>query len=84
MKNYIALFLLFALAHFAHGQSLKAKIKIDMERKTGSVDKLLFGNFTEHLGRCIYGGIYDPKSTQADENGFRKDVINKACCTHTW
>lgn len=57
-------------------QTLKARIKIDIERKIGSIDTMIYGNFTEHLGRCIYGGIYDPKSTQANEDGFRKDVIN--------
>ena len=39
------------------------------------VDRNLFGNFTEHLGRCIYGGIYDPASSEADAAGFRKDVL---------
>lgn len=56
-------------------QNLKAKIKIDAERKIGDIDKNIYGNFTEHLGRCIYGGLYEPNSTQADANGFRKDVI---------
>lgn len=28
-----------------------------------------------HMGRCIYGGIYDPGNSLSDENGFRKDVI---------
>lgn len=56
-------------------QNLKAKIKIDAERKIGAIDKNMYGNFTEHLGRCIYGGLYEPNSPQADENGFRKDVI---------
>ena len=27
------------------------------------------------MGRCIYGGIYDPDSPQSDEHGFRKDVL---------
>ena len=27
------------------------------------------------MGRCIYGGIYDPGNRLSDENGFRKDVI---------
>jgi alpha-N-arabinofuranosidase len=56
-------------------QPLKATIKIDLDRKIGEVDPNLFGNFTEHLGRCIYGGLYDPSSAQADEQGFRKDVL---------
>ncbi len=56
-------------------QALKAKIKIDIERKTGEIDSMVYGNFTEHLGRCIYGGLYEPDSKQADKFGFRKDVI---------
>src|SRR3990172_1722490 len=52
----------------------KARIKIDSERKIGEIDKNIYGNFAEHLGRCIYGGIYDPSSPKADQYGFRKDV----------
>ncbi len=51
-----------------------ARIKIDIDRQIGDINKNLYGNFTEHLGRCIYGGIYDPASKQADQYGFRKDV----------
>lgn len=29
-----------------------------------------------HMGRCIYGGIYDPGNPLSDENGFRKDVLD--------
>ncbi len=50
-------------------------IKIDPERITGSVNRNIFGGFAEHLGRCIYGGLYEPGSPKADENGFRKDVL---------
>ena len=32
-------------------------------------------NFAEHLGRCIYGGLYEPGSPLADEKGYRKDVM---------
>ncbi len=53
----------------------KARIKVDVERTIGPVDKNLYGNFVEHLGRCVYGGIYDPGTTQADVRGFRKDVL---------
>jgi alpha-N-arabinofuranosidase len=52
-----------------------ARIKIDVDRTVGEVDPLLFGNFAEHLGRMIYGGIYDEGSPLADEHGYRKDVI---------
>ena len=56
----------------------QASIKIDTGRVIGEVDPHLFGNFTEHLGRCIYGGIYDEGSPLADADGFRKDVIDAA------
>src|SRR5919112_535378 len=53
----------------------QARIKIDLDRTIGQVDPLLFGNFAEHLGRMIYGGIYEEKSPLSDANGFRKDVL---------
>ena len=53
-----------------------ALISIDPRRTIGAVERNLFGNFAEHLGRCIYGGIYDPSSAQADADGMRRDVID--------
>jgi len=41
----------------------------------GPVDPRLFGGFLEHLGRAVYGGVYDPQSTRADEHGCRTDVL---------
>ncbi|MBN1997031.1 alpha-N-arabinofuranosidase [candidate division KSB1 bacterium] len=55
-----------------------ARIKIDTDRVIGKIDKNIYGNFTEHLGRCIYGGIYDPDSKLSNEMGFRKDVLEAA------
>ncbi len=52
-----------------------ARIKIDVERTIGNVDKHIYGNFVEHLGRCVYGGIYDTVSSLSDSKGFRKDVM---------
>jgi alpha-L-arabinofuranosidase len=51
-----------------------ARIGIDLERRIGTIARRLFGQFIEHLGRCIYGGIYDEGSALADTHGFRKDV----------
>lgn len=51
-----------------------AVIKIDPERKIGSVDPNIFGGFLEAM--VAYRGIYDPTSKFADENGFRKDFID--------
>jgi alpha-N-arabinofuranosidase len=51
------------------------RIRIDPERTLGKIDRNIFGGFAEHLGRCIYGGIYEPGSRHADENGLRQDVM---------
>ncbi|HQV32397.1 MAG TPA: alpha-L-arabinofuranosidase C-terminal domain-containing protein [Calditrichia bacterium] len=59
-------------------QDLSARIKIDKDRVIGDIDKNIYGNFSEHLGRCIYGGIYDPGSKLSDKQGFRKDVLEAA------
>ena len=53
-----------------------ATIRIDLDRVVGNVDRRIFGNFVEHLGRCIYGGIYEEGSPLSDERGFRRDVLD--------
>jgi alpha-N-arabinofuranosidase len=50
------------------------RIKLDLDRTLGPIDRNIFGGFVEHLGRCVYGGIYDPESPLADANGLRSDV----------
>jgi alpha-L-arabinofuranosidase len=44
--------------------------------KIGEVDPRIFGGFLEHMGRAVYEGVYDPKSAHADQNGFRRDVLD--------
>jgi alpha-N-arabinofuranosidase len=51
------------------------KIKIDVERVIGKINPNIYGHFIEHLGRCIYGGIYEKDSPLSNEKGFRKDVL---------
>lgn len=53
----------------------KANIKLDRDFIIGRVDERLYGSFIEHLGRAVYGGIYEPGHPQADEEGFRQDVL---------
>src|SRR5262249_30415200 len=52
-----------------------ALIKIDLNRKIGGVDPKIYGAFVEPIRTVVYGTIYDPKSSLADTNGFRKDFI---------
>jgi alpha-N-arabinofuranosidase len=61
---------------------LRASLNIDPERRLGTIDPNIYGNFIEHLGRCIYGGIYDEGSPLADADGNRKDVLEGARKLH--
>src|SRR6058998_3342107 len=57
---------------------LRARVKIDTERVIGDIDPKIYGNFIEHLGRCIEGGVFEEKSPLSDPSGFRKDVFDAA------
>ncbi len=67
--------LLSSSARIGKGQTAQARIKIDIDRTIGKVHPLLFGNFAEHLGRMIYGGIYEEGSPLSDKDGYRTDVM---------
>jgi alpha-N-arabinofuranosidase len=56
-------------------QASKAHIFLDTNRAISPISPLVFSGFAEHMGRCIYEGIYDPASPHADERGLRKDVL---------
>jgi alpha-N-arabinofuranosidase len=48
---------------------------LDKDFQIADIDPRLYGSFVEHLGRCVYTGIYEPAHPEADEHGFRKDVL---------
>ena len=54
---------------------MKATLFAHRNFPVGEVDKNLFGGFVEHLGRCVYTGLYEPGHPLADEDGFRTDVL---------
>jgi alpha-N-arabinofuranosidase len=54
---------------------LQAEVILDRDFEIGAADRRLFGAFVEHMGRCIYGGIFEPGHPAADERGFRRDVL---------
>ncbi len=56
--------------------SPRALIYLDTQRTVAPISPLLFGGFAEHMGRCVYEGIYDPASPLADEDGLRTDVLD--------
>jgi alpha-N-arabinofuranosidase len=53
----------------------EARLVIDPAFVLGTVDRRLFGSFVEHMGRCVYEGIFEPGHPEADEHGYRKDVL---------
>jgi alpha-L-arabinofuranosidase len=55
---------------------IKAQVRFDRDFIIGETDRRLFGAFIEHLGRCVYGGIFEPGHPTADEKGFRRDVLD--------
>ena len=54
---------------------MKARLLLDSAKVIAPVDPRVFGGFVEHLGRAIYGGLYDPESRQSDGDGWRADVL---------
>ncbi|WP_328532144.1 alpha-N-arabinofuranosidase [Nocardioides sp. NBC_00368] len=56
------------------GTTRPARVRLDQQRDRGPLDPRLFGSFVEHMGRCVYTGIYEPGHPSADEHGFRRDV----------
>ena len=54
---------------------MKARIVIDKNKTVSRIDDRLYGSFIEHLGRAVYGGIYEPSHETADDMGFRGDVM---------
>lgn len=54
---------------------LQASMTVDKDFVISEVDKRIFSSFIEHLGRAVYGGIYEPGHPTADANGFRGDAL---------
>lgn len=48
---------------------------LDRVYQISRIDPRVYGSFVEHLGRAVYGGLYEPGHPAADEQGFRRDVI---------
>ena len=76
---------------------MAVSIAVDMGKRLAPVAPELYGGLIEHLGRNVYGGIYDPSDPTADADGFRQDVLEAVreldmpvsrypggCFTDTW
>src|SRR5829696_2089888 len=52
-----------------------ARVTIDPSFPVGTAHRRLFGSFVEHMGRCVYGGVFEPGHPEADVLGLRRDVL---------
>ncbi|MEZ5381951.1 MAG: alpha-L-arabinofuranosidase C-terminal domain-containing protein [Microthrixaceae bacterium] len=50
-------------------------VTVDTGCVVADLDPRVFGGLLEHMGRCVYEGIYDLSSPHADEFGCRRDVL---------
>ena len=59
------------------------KISISRDRSAGTISRYIYGNFSEHLGHCIYGGIFvGTDSDIPNVNGIRSDVVEAMKAIH--
>ncbi len=74
MKNLaytIILIFSVSLAPFAQNT-----VTIHMDKTGPTINKEIYGHFAEHLGHCIYGGIYVGEGSEIPNiNGYREDVV---------
>lgn len=54
----------------------QASLTLDPSFEVGPLNRRIFGSFVEHMGRCVYTGIYEPEHETADQYGFRRDVAD--------
>lgn len=72
-------FLLSGLALLAPRTSLAATARIDIlpDEPIGTISPNIYGHFTEHLGGCIYDGIWVGENSKiANVGGIRKELID--------
>ncbi len=76
MNKFITTTLLSTMAVFSvQAQNLTGTIHAD--KGCAKIHKEIYGQFAEHLGSCIYGGLWVGENSQIPNiNGYRKDVFN--------
>lgn len=76
MKKKFLLIVLSLISFSLLGQQ-KTTVKIYSDKGKQVIPKEIYGQFAEHLGTCIYGGIWvGENSSIPNTNGYRTDVLN--------
>src|ERR1044071_8875979 len=61
----------------AHAQTAVANVTIDTSKPGAPIDRHIYGQFAEHLGRGIYEGIWVGEASPIPNiRGYRKDVVD--------
>ena len=56
--------------------SSSCRLNVYLDHVVGQINRNLYGHFAEHLGTCIYEGIWvGPDSTIPNTHGFRNDTL---------
>jgi alpha-N-arabinofuranosidase len=76
MKHQVFIIILLIQSLLLSAQIAPVKIKIQSNQIGYKINKEIYGQFAEHLGTCIYGGLWvGEKSSTPNINGYRKDVF---------
>jgi alpha-N-arabinofuranosidase len=54
---------------------IRTRLTLDRDFVVGALDPRVFGALVEHVGRCVYTGLYEPGHPTADAQGLRGDVL---------
>ena len=77
MKKKVLTIVLFILSNTLISFAEDTKIILHTKQNVGTIHKELYGQFAEHLGTCIYGGLWvGNNSSIPNINGYRKDVLH--------
>ena len=49
------------------------RVTLHPDFRIAPVERKLFGSFVEHMGRCVYGGVFEPGDPEADAEGLRRE-----------
>src|SRR5688500_16961194 len=73
MKKLILLPALIAILNV----TAQNRLVLHADKGTDTINKNIYGHFAEHLGRCVYGGLYvgDKNTTIPHKDGVRLDII---------
>ena len=76
-RSIILFFLILAISFGTNAQQSANTLVVNADKGKDTISKYIYGHFTEHLGRCIYGGIWVGKNSPIpNTRGIRNDILD--------